>query len=67
MMKKNGSPAVGKKHLSQLDRALKIELVRKFQHLEGNYDCYATPYSRVCEQTACLWRNDCRFGEQGAV
>ncbi|HCI13798.1 MAG TPA: hypothetical protein DFK12_07515 [Gallionellaceae bacterium] len=37
----------------------KIELIRKFQRIEGNFDCCASAYVRVCNQFECLWREDC--------
>ena len=37
----------------------KIRLIRKFQRFEGNYDCYASAYTRVCKQFECLWRDEC--------
>ena len=42
----------------------KLELIRKFQRMEGSLDCYTSAYSRVCNQSTCLWRNDCREIEQ---
>lgn len=40
-------------------KANKIELVRAVQKNEGNYDCFATPHVRECNQSNCLWREDC--------
>ena len=37
----------------------KIQLIRKFQRSEGNFDCCASAYNRVCQQFECLWRDDC--------
>ena len=37
----------------------KRELIRIIQRDEGNFDCYATAYDGVCDQTACIWRQDC--------
>lgn len=37
----------------------KIRLIRKFQRTEGNFDCCASAYARVCKQFECLWRDDC--------
>lgn len=36
-----------------------VELIRKFQHLEGSLTCYNSTYSRVCNQSVCLWREKC--------
>ena len=37
----------------------KTELIKTIQTKEGNFDCYATAYNRECDQTDCLWREDC--------
>ncbi|MBI3481167.1 MAG: SAP domain-containing protein [Nitrosomonadales bacterium] len=48
-----GDPAV------KVNKSAKIELIRKFQRVEGNYDCCASTYNRVCQQFECLWREEC--------
>jgi len=40
-------------------RATKVMLVRNIQTHEGNFPCFATAVDRVCDQSACLWREDC--------
>lgn len=40
-------------------KAKKVELVRMIQVAEGNADCYASSIADVCNQDACLWRDDC--------
>lgn len=42
-----------------LSNVEKIGLIRKFQRIEGNFDCCASTYTRVCQQVDCLWRKDC--------
>lgn len=37
----------------------KTELVRNIQLAEGNFTCFATAYAGDCDQTGCLWREDC--------
>jgi len=37
----------------------KLELVRLIQSSEGNFECFATAVTGECDQTGCLWRNDC--------
>ena len=37
----------------------KTALVRAIQRHEGNFDCFATAYDGICDQTGCLWRDDC--------
>jgi hypothetical protein len=40
-------------------RQNKVELVRSIQSAEGNFSCFATAINGECDQTACIWRNDC--------
>jgi CTP-dependent riboflavin kinase len=35
------------------------ELIRAIQRAEGNKDCYMSAQVLKCEQTNCLWREDC--------
>ncbi len=37
----------------------KLALVRAIQTQEGNFPCFGTAYDAVCDQAACLWRDDC--------
>ena len=37
----------------------KVELVRSIQVAEGNFSCFATAINGVCDQTDCIWREDC--------
>ncbi len=37
----------------------KGELIRAIQSEEGNVPCFGTGKSNECEQTTCLWREDC--------
>ena len=37
----------------------KTELIRLIQLTEGNFDCFATAYTRECDQSDCSWRSDC--------
>jgi hypothetical protein len=43
----------------EVSKFTKIRLIRKFQRFEGNFDCYASAYTRVCKQFECLWRDEC--------
>lgn len=47
--------------LHQIDpRGLsEAELIRCIQRREGNFDCFASAVEGVCDQTMCLWRDDC--------
>jgi len=40
-------------------RLSKVDLVRTIQRTEGNSDCFATDTTGNCNQTHCLWRDDC--------
>jgi hypothetical protein len=40
-------------------RASKVELVRSIQVAEGNFNCFATAIDGDCDQTECIWREDC--------
>ncbi|MDA8325654.1 MAG: SAP domain-containing protein [Nitrospiraceae bacterium] len=37
----------------------KTEIIRGIQKAEGNFDCYGSAVSGFCDQTDCLWREDC--------
>ena len=37
----------------------KIDLVRTIQHEEGNFDCFSRAYDGYCDQSECVWREDC--------
>ena len=45
--------------LAKTGKATKITLIRDIQRAEGNFDCFATASSGFCDQTGCLWREDC--------
>lgn len=38
----------------------RIQLIRKYQRFEGNFECCASAYTRVCDQFECLWRDECQ-------
>jgi hypothetical protein len=48
--------AKGIKMSNQKDQTL---LIREIQKAEGNYPCYGTATSGICDQAGCLWRKDC--------
>ncbi|TFG35993.1 MAG: SAP domain-containing protein [Nitrospirales bacterium] len=37
----------------------KENIIRAVRRAEGNFDCFGTASSGYCDQTNCLWRNDC--------
>lgn len=40
-------------------RMSKLNLIREIQLSEGNFSCFASATNSECDQTACLWREDC--------
>lgn len=40
-------------------KATKLKLIREIQETEGNFACFATALSGQCDQTGCMWRDDC--------
>lgn len=50
---------IAKEHGIKSGKVTKINLIRKIQQLEGNYECFATNAYSDCNQLACLWRDDC--------
>ncbi|MDK2955548.1 MAG: hypothetical protein PWQ57_1044 [Desulfovibrionales bacterium] len=37
----------------------KIEAIRKLQRSEGNFDCFGRAANGYCDQTGCLFYEDC--------
>jgi hypothetical protein len=37
----------------------KENIIRSIQRAEGNFDCFGTAISGVCDQINCMWREDC--------
>ncbi len=37
----------------------KTDLIRAIQKSEGNFDCYGSAVSGVCDRLDCAWRKDC--------
>lgn len=37
----------------------KTELIKSMQTGEGNFDCFASAHNNECDQSDCLWRDDC--------
>lgn len=50
---------LAKQHDLAPEKLDKIELIRSIQRGEGNFDCFAKAYDGYCDQSACLWREDC--------
>ena len=43
----------------QAGKKNKGELIRTIQKTEGNDACFGTGKADACNQTKCLWRDDC--------
>lgn len=50
---------IAREHGLQPGKAEKEELIKAIQRQEGNFDCFATACDGMCDQTGCLWREDC--------
>ncbi len=50
---------IAKKNGVRAGKLNKTDLIRAVQKAEGNNNCFATQYVRECNQTNCLWREDC--------
>lgn len=37
----------------------KTKLIKFIQFREGSFDCFASAFDGICDQTGCCWRNDC--------
>lgn len=37
----------------------KENIIRAIQRAEGNFDCFGTATAGICDQTNCIWRDDC--------
>ena len=40
-------------------RMNKVALVQAIQLSEGNFSCFSSAIDKDCDQTACMWRDDC--------
>lgn len=50
---------IAKEHGLKVSGIKKVDLIKKIQIAEGNFDCFATAYAGTCDQMGCLWREDC--------
>lgn len=37
----------------------KANIIRAIQKSEGNFDCFGTATTGMCDQMNCMWREDC--------
>lgn len=50
---------IAKHHGVKVAKLKKSDLIRSIQRAEGNFDCFGTAASGVCDQIGCVWRTDC--------
>jgi hypothetical protein len=43
----------------QPKKLTKTALVKAIQINEGNFDCFGTATAGICDQTGCIWNEDC--------
>ena len=51
--------SIAKEYGIKTAKQTKVDLVRTIQQAEGNFSCFATATDGICDQTGCLWREDC--------
>ena len=42
----------------------KTRLIQQIQLAEGNFDCFASATNGYCDQSGCIWRDDCLKSSQ---
>jgi len=50
---------IAKSHGIHPGKCSKTVLIKAIQLEEGNFDCYATACNGECDQSECVWREDC--------
>jgi len=50
---------IAKKKNVKVGNMKKENIIRAIQRAEGNFDCFGTAASGMCDQANCLWRDDC--------
>jgi hypothetical protein len=43
----------------KIGRQNKEQLIKAIQVEEGNFDCFASASAGYCDQSDCIWRDDC--------
>ncbi|MFA6902529.1 MAG: SAP domain-containing protein [Gallionellaceae bacterium] len=51
--------AIAKSHKIDPAGLSKLDIIHTLQREEGNFDCYGTACDGVCDQSNCMWREDC--------
>ncbi len=50
---------IARRHQIKASGLSKTVLIRKIQQAEGNFACFATTSNGACDQSGCLWRDEC--------
>lgn len=58
-MKLQDIRTIAKHHQIHSGGLSKVDLIHQIQRQEGNFDCFGSACDGVCDQGACLWREDC--------
>ncbi|WJG09167.1 hypothetical protein [Aliiglaciecola sp. LCG003] len=66
-MKIKDITAIAKERGISRTKMSKTRLIKAIQLNEGNFDCFATAQSGICDQLDCIWRSDCFDSAKGKV
>lgn len=58
-MDKNRLLEIARQYLIFDDGQGETQLIRRIQQARGESACFATPAAASCDQTRCLWREEC--------
>ncbi len=50
---------IAKEHGLKPEKMGKLDLVKRIQKQEGNFDCFGSAHDGYCDQDNCLWKMDC--------
>lgn len=50
---------IAKKNNIKPGNMKKENIIRAIQISEGNFPCFGSATTGICDQTNCLWREDC--------
>jgi hypothetical protein len=67
MMKMHEVRALARSMGVKIGGLSKVEAIRKLQRAEGNFDCFGRAANGYCDQTGCLFHEEClSVSRQGA-
>lgn len=58
-MKMQEIRSIAKERGLKVGKMNKVDIIRTIQRAESNADCFGTEHVKICDQTNCLWREDC--------